>query len=212
MIAAALLAAGVAGAWDGALCADRQPRATVGADVLHWMLEMETMADRPRLLPTAVDFGWSGYGLDLQASVPVAPCFRLGAREQVIMHNVYDDPPQIQGSEWHMITSAVLGAELDLPARFQVGAALLPGLRTVVVTQRTEIPERGLSASYSDVALVPTLYGQATVRWWATPWLAIHADTQLPLVNRLREAGWFPHRSLGAGVDVRWQRAEDPPM
>lgn len=159
-----------------------------------------------------IDPSWSGTGWDQQALFGldrVGRCARIGVREEVIWHNVSDDTGwgdgRWRGSEWSFVTSPMLGGEVALPAWFGAGMYALPGVRSAVTHQVATV--RGLDASDTHVSFVPTLSAYAVVRWIpARLPVGLHVDVELPLLAPWRETTWYPHRFLGAGLDLRLSR------
>ncbi len=186
-----------------------------GPDLLNAWPSSSPDGDRNGVAVARVDPGWSGAGWDQQAIFGVRrgwDCARLGVREQVVWHNVSEqtlwDVGRYSGSELHFVTSPMVGGELHLPAWFAAGAYALPGLRTVYTHQRATVPERGLERTETHLSFVPTLSAYAVLRWVpARSPVGLHADVELPVVNTFRELGWYPHRILGVGLDLRLERA-----
>lgn len=189
-----------------------------GPDVLNAWPSVNDDHDWNGIDLEQVDPGWSGFGWDQQALFgvrPSMPCARLGLREQVVSHNVSDNvmwgEDRYAGSEWHLVTSPMLGGELRLPAWFAVGAYALPGVRTVITSQRVTVPERDLERAESHLTFVPTLSAYAVVRWvpGRSP-VGVHVDAELPVLHTFRELAWYPHRFLGIGLDVVVDRRSAP--
>lgn len=156
--------------------------------------------------PALIDPGWGGAGGDLAFSGPVAGCGRLGLRQNLVAER-QDELVGIDGRRLHLVTSVQLGGEYALPARFQVGGYLLPGLRTTLVRDQIDLPT--LRTDYRDSTTIPSLAALMVVRWWALPSAGVHLNLQAPLVDPARALN-FADQLLGLGVDARFPPSRPP--
>jgi len=145
----------------------------------------------------------AGPGFDLLVTWPALPCTRVGLREHVAIE-------WWGGVEAHhevqVKSHLALGTEVHLPVDLTVGTYLLPGVRTVLLTQRVDYEERGLEGRYGVVNHLPSLYNTWVVRWRPVARFGVHAEVAVPLADREREVGWYRNRLIGLGVDLRLGR------
>jgi hypothetical protein len=178
-------------------CPDDAMTVHVGANVMNlWPKGAHGVTAR------FIDPSWSGWGGDLAVSTPLWRCLRVGLREQVVFQ-VQDETLGVVGRRTHLVSQLQLGGELSFPWRVQVGAWLLPGVRTVFL--RDQVNFEAVETDYRDTTVLGSWSAMLVARVWATPLIGGHLSLRAPVADFSRAFN-FADQFVGLGIDLRVDR------